>query len=211
MNSPEYNFYQHFFAARAGALEFAESEKLKLKSGKKPYRNYNSSISNYEESFQEVTDLPFSEFLSGRRQKKGKVFTLDVMGTGGFTDELPIDGQVAITLNEFRTPDSIKSDLLKDRYVIPGNVLTGVPWGKARQFIREKDHTQLQGYDLAILRPADAGWRGVNNGCIFDDDDYIGCIEWLIVKRTMNLLSPDGGIAFIEYNDGSWLPNLQRH
>ncbi|MCA9371570.1 hypothetical protein KC726_01605 [Candidatus Woesebacteria bacterium] len=207
MENSEFNFFHYFLAARKYVLDVSELERRSLNTRGKPYPHFNTSLEDYNRSFIQVFDGPLSSFLNERKQRFGFVSTLDVMGQGAFDDDHALDLQTAITLNEFRPKEQINDDTTRNCHVIAGNIFSGATWRRATNLLHAHNNSPL-GYDLIILRPADAGWRDINIGSSDDEDGYAKHMECLIVRKALKLLHPAGGMALIQYIYGDWMNDL---
>jgi hypothetical protein len=207
-------------AARQRGRRAAKRERELVGRGERPYGSYVKSPFVYESTFLPVSPEPFKEFAQRRRAEKGGFYTLDVMGATKYEPDYPlkrdsliIDGQVSMTLVDFRSDEERRMDTLHNRVVIQGNVLGIVPWMKARRFISTNDDTELQGYDQIYCRPWLGGWDTVRESR-FSTNPHHDLFEWYIVQMMFSMLSPHGGKLdvqmVIDSDYSSWVESLQR-
>lgn len=205
----EVPFNVFFARVNARAERKSEREKRRVLRGKNAWTVFNSGVEKYEGTFSSVLGQTFREYLHERKKNKGKVFVLDVMGTGGFLSHYPIDGEAAMTLVDHRVEEEKAHDKDIGKRIIPGNILRVKPWLDALSFIRNNDDTSMPGFDLITCRPR-LGWvdvRGSMTAVTTNTDN----IDWLIMNRMYSLLSPRGGTLVVETPEvdyAQWIKEL---
>jgi hypothetical protein len=206
------SYKNYFDAARQRALLKATEEKAELLAGNDPWGAYRTPIRRIERNMGAALGESFTDFLRERRKRKGKVFAMDVMGTGGFARNYPVDGEVAFTLVDPRTDAEKRADELLNIKFIEGHVLDGKKWAEAREFIKEHDNTQLPGFDLIICRPF--GGLTVLIEQLSANNKEALLTEWLLVNLMVRHLSPEGGKLLVEMSGSvdytNWVEQLQQ-
>jgi hypothetical protein len=210
-----YTSYTEFYrAARQRSVDMVQTERNRVTSGKTPWRAYGTPISELEKQFAE----DFTTFLNKRRKEKGKVFVLDVMGTGGFIEGgYPVDGEVALTLVDFRDEKTKRKDQEIGKMVVEGDVLQGKTWREISDVLRSWDDTKSPGFDLITSRPF-AGWDTIRQGSRFDPvtglvHPYVNTTELFIIKKSIEQLSNGGTFVVDMGNDvdkRAWATDLQK-
>lgn len=215
--TPEVSFkefyHQRMVFARDQAL--IESERIRL--GGKPWDKYNSGILEYESYFSNLLGKDtFFSFLGRRRLLKGKTFILDVMGTGGYPAQYPIDGEVAMTLIDPRSSEEKEHDSKNGKVLLAGqpseddstvdmsgNILQNTPWLEAQRYITTHDDTAFPGFDLITCRP-EFGWAILDGQTI---ENYHrrnqnpvskNTMLWILIQKMYSLLSTNGGTLVMQ-------------
>lgn len=213
MRNENPTFRASFEAAKQRAITKAQEEIRDVQAGKKPWHRYDSHVLLYEHAFRHVLPESFQDFLARRKAQKGKVFVLDVMGTGRFSQIFPVDGEVVITLHDHRSEEQKQIDTANNRLVIAGSILEGKTWLKAYNFIKENDDTAFPGFDL-VTCDALAGWRTIRGNNLSTPRHHIQLLEWIPLQRMFGSLAVGGRMAvqmLQEMYDANrlWANNLQ--
>lgn len=144
--------------------QIAESRKENrrvIKKGKEEGYLYDYTSPNgiwaYEQTFQNIIDEPWDEFLKEQKEKYGLTAAMDFMGGGSCFNNLQwLDKKLAVRLLDngpnllFQLPAQEKERLLEVD-VIAGDVLSKRTW-KEISLWAEKE-TQGRGFDLVLSRP----------------------------------------------------------
>lgn len=205
-----------FAEARERTAKWATREFVKKN---KTWPIYDSGVKEYQKEFGNVLDQDFRSFLRERKREKGQVFVLDVMGTGGFLPNYPVDGEVAITLQDHRSEAEKERDKAYGKLVIAGvepsdfsgDVLRNTPWLKAKKFLDEHDTSDLPGFDLTTIRPY-SGWEALA-GLGPVDNKFTRLLTWIPIQRSYALASEYGGTTLVDLpglNCSRWISRLQQ-
>lgn len=176
-----------------------------------PWGVYNTPIvsdvlgeESYNTIFADILpDSSIKDFLLTRKKETGKVFCLDVMGQGGFSYVTDVDGDIGITLVDFRSSYRKERNKKRNRDIIEGDVLQPEVWDKASSYIEEHDTRREKGFDIVTFRPVE-GWD-----CVLPDSEEklfmtYGSNQFTlyseIVEQMISVLHPNGGMLLVENN-----------
>lgn len=198
-------FIDYFYGVRKFA-EFGKQRERDLQASyTKPWGLYNEGLKDYSDDFCTVLDESLVDFLIKKKKTTGHAYALDVMGQGFFYQDAPVDGEVAITLVDFRNEYAKELDQKHNMVVAEGDILSGETWNNVRRFMEENSDTMNGGFDLVTCRPA-GGWEFVVPRFDISNRDfsrYASSVEWLIANKMFRLLSPKGGMMVMEMNNSS--------
>ena len=101
--NPEVAQRRKFYRAVGERTQEAKERELeRVAAGLKAWPTYSSSLAHYQAVFADVLDdQPLEEWVQERREQTGRVFVLNAMGPLGVFSSDKVDGEVAITLNNF--------------------------------------------------------------------------------------------------------------
>src|SRR6185369_11148639 len=196
--------------------QWEDKELFRVRHHLNAWTTYDTSPYLRSNEFSSLLQSHFYDFLKTRKRKKGKVFTLDVMGTGGFNipENHVVNGEAAITLLDHRSEEKKREDWAMNKEVIAGNVITKAPWDKARAFIEKNDDTQLKGYDLIYCVPI-GGWDSLRRSKELQtehDPLYESYLEQIVLRQSFSLLSQEGGTLVMrmpeEKDYRSWIAQV---
>lgn len=193
---------KYYADARNRAAEEILDEKRRTRVAdiKRPWGVYNSSLDAYSKTFNKVLDgSKISDLIEERKKEVENVFTLDVMGQGRFYQEAAIDGEVAITLVDFRSKKLRRRDKAKNMRVVDGDVLDAKAWQEVDLFMKINKERMNGGFDFVFCRPV-GGY-----GIIFPDRptgefpmQAAEAIQYSLVNKIFRRLSPTGGVMLMD-------------
>lgn len=116
---------------------------------------YGSGVDLYQRTFSDVFKGSLKDTLLDRKGVGKTAFALDLMGEGQALRSLPIDGGLAVTLNDLRTSKKRSQDDQKNIELISGDILSKKTWSKVSLWL---DSHHPEGFDIILCRPQKALW-----------------------------------------------------
>jgi len=217
--------YADFLAqARQRAAHEIEIETDLVARGRRPWGIYGTSTASMEVNTRRLLGMSYGDFFRERRSLGGKVYAMDVMGQGGFSG---VDGEVAVTLVDFRTHEQREHDRRRNKLVLLGDVLDEKTWAPLDKIFDKKDDTdnpdvkqfianlgdaQFPWFDLITCSPKN-GWSVLKNGQ-WKKDPYALLTEGLLVNTMVRYLNPRQGVLSVEMSGttpyGNWVRELNQ-
>lgn len=198
-----------FHIAREAATLKAVDERRRKSQGKPPWPYYGGPNSDYNQEICQLLDEPVGNFLTYRRERYGRVFAMDVMGPGGFSELGKIDGEVAVTLVDHRSVWKKLGDDLFNIHTVKGDLLDGRTWKRVKTLMEQSSQQMNGGFDIITLIPW-GGWTVMNGNLGIAHPD----LQWLIVNRLTNLLSPKSGVLLAVMAGGvgydNWITKMNQ-
>lgn len=136
-----------------------DHEQQRVRNGDSPCAYYGSTPTEYDREFERINAIPIGERLATASKRYGTAYAMDVMGTTDFSIAAEVDGQVLLTLHDWRDEQAREADIAQQRFVIAGSVHIDEPWENGRKQLQAVDST-VSGFDVVTCRPL-LGWSGL--------------------------------------------------